>query len=134
MTDIQTELKTDGNYLVQAERLRQVEEEGFEGEHDDQHYDGELAQAAHCYQELGCDSYGTCGPEEDQSNAEMPDSWPWDEEWWKPKTRLRNLVRAGALYQAEIDRLLRQRDSVVGEINYLLEKATRITTTDGEGG
>ncbi|HCE9784511.1 TPA: hypothetical protein NH348_003290 [Pseudomonas aeruginosa] len=31
--------------------------------------------------------------------------WPWDEEWWKPKSARENLVRAGALVLAEIERL-----------------------------
>lgn len=35
-------------------------------------------------------------------------SWPWDEEWWKPsEDPVRNLVKAGALIAAEIDRLQR---------------------------
>ena len=35
--------------------------------------------------------------------------WPWDDEWWKPTPddRIRELVKAGALIAAEIDRLLR---------------------------
>jgi hypothetical protein len=31
--------------------------------------------------------------------------WPWDRKWWKPKDRRRDLVRAGALILAEIERL-----------------------------
>lgn len=36
--------------------------------------------------------------------------WPWDREWWKPKDRRRNLVRAAALLIAEIERLDRAED------------------------
>jgi hypothetical protein len=38
-------------------------------------------------------------------NTEAWQWWPWSFEWWKPKDRIRNLVRAGALIAAEIDRL-----------------------------
>lgn len=38
-----------------------------------------------------------------------PAAWPWDKEWWKPsKDQVRNLVKAGALIAAEIDRLQRK--------------------------
>jgi hypothetical protein len=34
--------------------------------------------------------------------------WPWDQDWWKPSPDpIRNLVKAGALIAAEIDRLQR---------------------------
>ena len=34
--------------------------------------------------------------------------WPWDVSWWKPSdSPIRNLVKAGALIAAEIDRLQR---------------------------
>ena len=31
--------------------------------------------------------------------------WPWAQDFWKPKDQLRNLVMAGALIAAAIDRL-----------------------------
>lgn len=34
--------------------------------------------------------------------------WPWAVRWWKPKDPIRDLVRAGALIAAEIDRLQRK--------------------------
>ena len=34
--------------------------------------------------------------------------WPWSLDWWKPKDPRRDLVRAGALIVAEIERLDRQ--------------------------
>jgi hypothetical protein len=35
--------------------------------------------------------------------------WPWDPSWWKPSPDpIRNLVKAGALIAAEIDRLQRR--------------------------
>lgn len=37
-------------------------------------------------------------------------AWPWDENWWKPSLDpIRNLVKAGALLAAEIDRLQRSK-------------------------
>jgi hypothetical protein len=37
----------------------------------------------------------------------MAELWPWDESWWKPGDRIRELAKAGALIAAEIDRLNR---------------------------
>ena len=34
--------------------------------------------------------------------------WPWDRQWWKPKSRRRNLVRAAALLIAAIERIDRE--------------------------
>ncbi|USI81344.1 hypothetical protein [Pseudomonas aeruginosa] len=36
---------------------------------------------------------------------EVPQAWPWDEQWWKPSTARRDLVKACALALAEIERL-----------------------------
>ena len=76
--------------LIAEERKRQIEKEGWLAAHDDEHANGEMAQAAACYT-LGEDCV----------------EWPWEEEWWKPKDRISDLVRAGALIAAEIDRLTR---------------------------
>lgn len=77
---------------VAAERRRQQEAEGWTPEHDDQHGKGELAVAAACY----------ARPRRFKS---APADWPWSQEWWKPKTRRQDLVRATALLLAEIERL-----------------------------
>lgn len=74
---------------VLAERRRQVEVEGWTPSHDDEHTDGEMAVAAGCYAM--------------DSGAYWPMSWDYG--WWKPKDRRQNLVRAGALIIAEIERL-----------------------------
>ncbi len=86
-----------GIELIAAERQRQVTAEGWTAEHDDQHNGGEMAFAAMCYA--------------DPDGLSEPDIyWPWEAEWWKPSgDRVRNLVKAGALIAAEIDRLERQR-------------------------
>ena len=42
----------------------------------------------------------------------IPPTWPWDESWFKPTPddRIRELVKAGALILAEIDRLQRLKE------------------------
>lgn len=78
---------------VAAERQRQVEVEGWTASHDDTHQNGELTLAAACY--------ACC----DQFPAYALNMWPYDAEWWKPKTNRRNLVMAAALLVAEIERI-----------------------------
>lgn len=80
---------------VLAERRRQIEVEGRTPRFDDERDGGELACAAACY----------------AFNAAYPGSrllrsfWPWSDSWWKPGTPRRELVKAGALILAEIERL-----------------------------
>jgi hypothetical protein len=85
---------------IWAERQRQVDDEGWTAEHDDQHTLGELALAAAAYAEhtFASDSFR-------QSNKTPPAYWPFDASWWKPTDRRRDLVKAGALIVAEIERL-----------------------------
>ena len=111
-----------GRELIDAERLRQQFKEGYTPEHDDGHDAGDLARAALCYDLIGNGSLGSQTADADQSSAVMPTHWPWAKQWWKPKTRLSNLVRAGALYQAEIDRLTRCVSQVAQEIDELNSK------------
>ena len=80
------------NEDVAAERRRQVEAEGWTPEHDDEHSTQELAFAAACYATA------------DEGDA-PPAVWPWHLSWWKPTDRRHNLVKAGALILAEIDRI-----------------------------
>lgn len=87
--------------LIHAERRRQIEVEGWTPEHDDEHADGEIATAASLYYRM---AQGT-GVSLREDGA--PLGWPWDAKWWKPKDAERNLIIAGALYQAEQDRLHR---------------------------
>lgn len=89
----------NGVALIAAERQRQIESEGWTPEHDDEHGDGEIAAAAACY----------ASPAWSRMRSHQPPLlWPWDEQWWKPGDRIRELVKAGALIAAEIDRLQRQ--------------------------
>jgi hypothetical protein len=85
---------------VLAERRRQVEAEGWTPEHDDEHGHGQMARAAACYA-----LSGSCFPG-DQTAAMLVDlAWPWPARWWKPTTSRRDLVKAGALILAAIERL-----------------------------
>lgn len=79
---------------VLEERDRQKSVEGWSPEHDDQHIDHELSRAAASYA-IGNIAY-----------------WPWSLTWWKPADRRRNLVKAGALIIAEIERIDRAALSV----------------------
>ncbi|EIU5571413.1 TPA: hypothetical protein ACHP3Q_001518 [Pseudomonas aeruginosa] len=87
---------------VQAERRRQVEAEGWTPQHDDEHADGQMAQAAGCYA-LHAGGVGTDWPDGRQNGSAL--FWPWDKDWWKPTTPRRDLVKACALALAEIERL-----------------------------
>jgi hypothetical protein len=105
---------------IEAERLRQVRQEGWSDEHDDTHENRELAFAAACYTEhyasrawlLGSDLAESLNisPEDgalDYAGDPAPDEWPidWGDDAWKPKDARRDLVRAAALIVAEIERL-----------------------------
>ncbi len=83
--------------LIADERQRQKDEEGWTEEHDDTHTDSELARAAVTY----------ALPSVWRTYAIQV--WPWASEWWKPtpNDRVHELVKAGALIVAEIERLQR---------------------------
>ena len=87
---------------ILAERRRQIEVEGWTPEHDDAHVDGEMLNAAVIYLWWGTDRAAPA-----TASKASPMGWPWDNNWWKPKDRRSNLVRAGALCLAEKDRLVR---------------------------
>lgn len=82
--------------LIANERRRQVTDEGYTAEHDADHVDGALAYAAAFY----------ALPDDGESRAEF---WPcWGARPARAETsekRLRELVKAGALIAAEMDRL-----------------------------
>ncbi len=85
---------------VQAERRRQITAEGWTPEHDDEHADGQMARAAACYALAG-----SSAPNDGTAALLVSLAWPWDEQWWKPSTARRDLVKACALALAEIERL-----------------------------
>jgi hypothetical protein len=106
-----------GIELIAEERQRQIEVEGWTAEHDDQHTDGELAAAAAVYADMA-NYHGDLPLMEDNSKTAkvlIPRAfkWPFDSQWLKltPDNRVRELVKAGALIAAEIDRLQRKNAS-----------------------
>lgn len=118
-------IERHGVDLIANERARQIMQEGWTDAHDDSHTDGSLAVAAACY---------AWPPPRPLSVKLM---WPWGRRSWKPaiplpepaecncrsvgecehrgevtpgavrEARIKDLVRAGALIAAEIDRLQR---------------------------
>lgn len=84
-----------GVELIAAERQRQIEVEGYTSDRDDAMSEAQIACAAACY------ALWYAGYDLDLTY------WPWHIDTWKPKDGLSNLVRAGALIAAEIDRLQR---------------------------
>ncbi|MGG2800061.1 hypothetical protein ACQYZN_25905 [Pseudomonas aeruginosa] len=85
---------------VQAERRRQITAEGWTPEHDDEHSHGQMARAAACYALAG-----SSAPNDGTAALLVSLAWPWDEQWWKPSTARRDMVKACALGLAEIERL-----------------------------
>ncbi|MFU7548101.1 hypothetical protein ACM9NK_29180, partial [Pseudomonas paraeruginosa] len=75
---------------MQAERRRQITVEGFDTSKDDAS-GGQIAQAAGCYA-LHAGGIGTDWPGGIRNGSAL--FWPWNEEWWKPKSARENLVRA----------------------------------------
>lgn len=98
---------TVAGLAVLAERKRQVEAEGWTAEHDDQCGSLELAEAAACY--ALAPPWLDIWDDEKQAMKKWqptcPPAWPWALSWWKPRSRRENLVRAGALILAEIERI-----------------------------
>ena len=91
-----------GIELIAEERQRQIEKEGWTKEHDAEHKVGVLAKAAVCYA-LPPLTRADISPDV----GKPPFWWPFSEEWWKPeKDRVRELVKAGALIAAEIDKII----------------------------
>jgi len=93
--------RSHGADLIAAERQRQIEAEGWTPEHDAEHDRDDLACAAACY---------ATPPHLRPFSGEPPGGparWPWERRFWKPTPddRVRELVKAGALIAAEIDRL-----------------------------
>jgi hypothetical protein len=83
---------------IAIERRRQVVDEGYSLEHDDEAHDvNDLAYAAACY----------ALPNYAREEVRKPKWWPWTAKSWKPTPddRRRELVKAGALIVAEIERL-----------------------------
>lgn len=99
-----------GAELITEERARQISQEEWSDTHDDLLEWGDLADAAEAYiRELRYRRLRDGEP----GNRNPSAPWPWDADAWKPtQDPIRQLVKAGALIAAEIDRLQR-----AGEVN-----------------
>jgi hypothetical protein len=84
---------------IAAERNRQISFEGWSPEHDDTHDKGQLAYAGACYALTPLFARPVAWSDM------FTRLWPWDQQWWKPTDRRRDLVKAGALIVAEIERI-----------------------------
>lgn len=105
---------------IADERKRQIEKEGWSFVHDDEHEDRSLAAAAASYAWLASlhdddrrEQIKRHGSRQPGIFSVINDLWPesWHAEWFKPKKRRRDLIRAGALIVAEIERLDRVEES-----------------------
>ena len=102
-----------GVELIAAERVRQVEQEGWTNEHDEIHSVGELRAAAVCYLFAAGRLLSEPGVPTEKIKSEiifrrLAPNWPWGAEWLKiSDDPIRNYVKAGALIAAEIDRIQR---------------------------
>lgn len=113
-----------GVELIEAERQRQISKEGWSEKHDDGHKRMEMSQAAVAYTKaavlLVLDIQSV-----NEISMTRPMDWPWGLKWWKPSTDPKiNLVKAGALIAAEIDRLQRlEAGQDAGPCSHCLELA-----------
>jgi hypothetical protein len=99
-----------GQELISIERARQLQEKTITVQRDDAvHHVGALAQAAACYEEQG-------------TELQQPVGWPGRLDWDPQPNNVAALVRAGALYQAEIDRLQHRLERVITRINHARER------------
>lgn len=97
-----------GIELIAEERQRQIEKESWTKEHDAEHQIGVLAKAAVCYA-LPPLTRADVSPDV----GKPPFWWPFSKECWKPeRNRVRELVKAGALIAAEIDRIQQEQPEV----------------------
>lgn len=94
-----------GAQLIAEERERQISKEGWTSEADDAHANTEMASAAIAYTRAAQASI----THRHYFDTIYQGEWPWGPEWWRPSSDpVRNLVKAGALIAAEIDRLQRR--------------------------
>lgn len=78
--------------------------------------DGDDPAADEIFQQMVADPIGSHFGRRPDGGVKTPhgawNDWPWEDAAWKPvDDPIRNLVKAGALIAAEIDRLLRAQDA-----------------------
>lgn len=103
----------NGIDLITNERTRQIESEGYSVPEDFRKYrNDELIRAAVVYAMPFDIREAELSPCTEGSNHAAAITtfkkllWPWEEKWWKPSAdRKKDLVKAGALIAAELDRI-----------------------------
>jgi len=100
-----------GTELIADERTRQIEKEGWDSFHDESHTDMCLSTAAASYAlDVAASKHSEASDDWKRIFKDYSTSlWPFDFEWFKPTPEdpVRQLVKAGALIAAEIDRINR---------------------------
>ncbi len=106
----------DGAQRIAQERQRQIEKEGWTPDHDAQHDDESLTEAAVCYAvnkaPSGQDTVTILvrGSKEVTTGRPLwPQNWNLEYDKREKHGRIRSLEIAGALIAAEIDRLLAEK-------------------------
>jgi hypothetical protein len=101
--------QSEGARRIVAERSRQIVEEGWTPEHDDQHQWGELAKEAASLAVYGTDAY-VVDPDGDHGSLDVHDAAGdlWGLQKKHGMDAPRALEIAGALIVAELDRVLRR--------------------------
>ena len=90
----------DVTRLIASERKRQIINCRYTPKNDDVYIDGQLGCAASCY----------AIPDGPDREKLLEFAWLWCDNAWKPtpNNRIKELVKAGALIVAEIERLQRR--------------------------
>ena len=108
----------NGIEMIAEERQRQIKVEGYDEQHDFKHKVSELIDAANAYVEAARSDYmnETEGlhPEvlEQHYDSIKQLTWRWDDKSFKPTTCLKDLIKAGALIAATIDRILNENNNL----------------------
>lgn len=108
-----------GIKLIAEERKRQIEVEGYTKQHDSNHKASEFVYAAIAYTEAAkvgviCQEIGNTNENDImRKKFGMGLYFPWGQTNFKPTTNIRDLVKAGALIAAAIDRMQAQKGEEV---------------------
>ncbi|MCA0850075.1 hypothetical protein [Salipiger thiooxidans] len=88
-------------FEILDERRRQIFEEGWTEEHDDEHDESELSLAAGVYALSGSSDSALFDRARQDAIREL---WPFQAHWFRPTGGRRDLIKAAALIIAEVER------------------------------
>jgi hypothetical protein len=113
--------------LIKEERQRQIDK-GYTTLNDQAYGEGELFKAACCYSSypyVNANSYV----------GGVLKGWPWEAIYWKPSpdNRLKDLVKAGALYLAHVE-LTGEEEGTQPFTNQVLEEIEQVLTNPSQTG